>query len=132
MKTMDLKIERTAIKIAVSALFAMAVLVQSADGLAASAEANFKWYCVQCHGPKGKGDGINSVEELPVGPMNLSKAKNMKKFANEDIVKTITHGGPANSLESLMPPWGNTLTKAEIKALMKFVRTLCKEADCPK
>ena len=129
---MDPRIERLAIRIAVSLLFATAALAQPADGLAASAKENFKWYCVQCHGPEGKGDGINSVDELPVGPMNLTKAKNMKKFGNEDIIKTITQGGPANSLESLMPTWGNTLTKAEIKALMKFVRGLCKTPDCPK
>ena len=129
---MDRKIKKLAIRAAVPLLFAVVALAGPADGRAASAEENFKWYCVQCHGTEGKGDGINSVEDLPVGPMNLSKAKNMKKFKNEDIVKTITMGGPANSLESLMPPWGNTLTKAEIKALVNFVRTLCKTPDCPK
>ena len=129
---MQLKIERAAMRVVVPVLLAMAVLGAPKGGFAATAEENFKWFCVQCHGPEGKGDGINSVDELPVGPMNLSKPKNMKKFSDEDIVKTITRGGPVNSLESLMPPWGNTLTKAEIKALMKFVRTLCKDPDCPK
>lgn len=132
MKTMDPKIKKAAIRIAIPVLFATAALAWPPDGLAAPVEENFKWYCVQCHGSEGKGDGINSVEDLPVGPMNLSKAKNMKKFSNEDIVKTITRGGPVNSLEPLMPPWGNTLSKKEIKALMKFVRTLCKEPGCPK
>ena len=101
--------------------------------LAASAEENFKWYCVQCHGPKGAGDGINSeVEELPTGPMALSKSKEMKKFTNEQIIKTLTKGGPANTLDSLMPPWGNTFTADEIKELMLYVRSLCADADCPR
>lgn len=100
---------------------------------AATGQENFEWYCVQCHGPEGAGDGINSeVDELPVGPMALSKGKEMKKFSNDQIIKTLTHGGPANTLESLMPPWGNTFTADEIKELMLYVRSLCKDVDCPK
>ena len=115
----------------VAALVVAAALAPGV-GLAAPAEDNFAWYCKQCHGPKGAGDGINSeVEELPVGPMNLSKAKEIKKFSDAEIVKTVTKGGPANTLESLMPPWGNTFTTAEIEALMKYVRSLCQDADCP-
>lgn len=99
---------------------------------AATAKENFEWYCLQCHGPEGSGDGINSeVEELPVGPMALSKGKEMKKFSNDQIIKTLTHGGPANTLESLMPPWGNTFTTKEIEELMLHVRSLCKDAECP-
>lgn len=100
---------------------------------AATGQENFEWYCLQCHGPEGAGDGINSeVDELPVGPMALSKGKEMNKFSNDQIIKTITHGGPANTLESLMPPWGNTFTAKEIEELMLYVRSLCKDADCPK
>lgn len=99
---------------------------------AASAKENFDWYCVQCHGPEGAGDGINSeVDELPVGPMALSKSEEMAKFSNDEIVKTLTQGGPANTLESLMPPWGNTFSADEIEELMKHVRSLCQDENCP-
>ncbi|MFQ5783395.1 MAG: c-type cytochrome [Alphaproteobacteria bacterium] len=126
---MVLKAERVIVPV----LLAGAALLAPAAGLAATAAENFQWYCAQCHGAKGGGDGVNStVKELPVGPMNLSKAKEIKKFSNEDIINTVTHGGPVNRLESLMPPWGNRLSQDEIKALMRFVRTLCQEADCPK
>lgn len=108
-------------------------LYMSLPASAATAKENFEWYCLQCHGPEGAGDGINSeVEELPVGPMALSKGKEMKKFSNDQIIKTLTHGGPANTLESLMPPWGNTFTADEIEELMLHVRSLCKDAECPK
>ena len=118
-------------------LFAMSLAVltvgASASAPAATARENFAWYCSQCHGPNGKGDGVNaSVRELPVGPMDLTKAKQMKKFSGADIVKTLTHGGPVNSLDPLMPPWGNTLSEGEIKELMRYVRSLCKDPACPK
>ena len=114
------------------ALLALTVLMLPAGGRASTAEQNFKWYCVQCHDEDGGGDGINNVAELPVGPMALNKAEEMEKFTDDQIIKTITHGGPANNLESLMPTWGNTLTDKEIKELMKYVRSLCKDAVCPK
>lgn len=113
-------------------LLVMTVTVIAQSGLASTAQQNFEWYCAQCHGLDGGGDGINSVDELPVGPMALSKAKEMIKFSDDQIVKTITQGGPVNNLESLMPTWGNTLTEKEIKELVRYVRSLCKEAECPK
>jgi len=115
-----------------SALLALLALVAPATALAASAKENFEWYCVQCHGSEGTGKGINSVKELPVGPMDLTNPKEMKKFTGPMIVQTLTHGGPVNTLDSLMPPWGNRLTQDEIKALMQHVRSLCKGSDCPK
>ena len=113
-------------------LLAAALQLSATWAGAATAEANFKWYCVQCHGPEGKGDGINSVDELPVGPMNLTNPEELKKFSNDQIIQTVTHGGPANTLDSLMPPWGNRLTAEEIKKLMRYVRSLCEGTGCPK
>ncbi|MFQ5563942.1 MAG: c-type cytochrome [Parvularculaceae bacterium] len=108
------------------------VIAQTASGLAATAKENFDWYCAQCHGFKGVGDGINSVDDLPVGPMNLTSGKEMSKYTGPMIVKTLTHGGPVNTLDSLMPPWGNRLTADEIEELMRYVQSLCKEAECSK
>jgi len=113
-------------------LLAAVVTVIAQTGLASTGQQNFEWYCAQCHGLDGGGEGINSVDELPVGPMALSKAKEMIKFTDDQIVQTITQGGPVNNLESLMPTWGLTLTEKEIKELVRYVRSLCKEAECPK
>lgn len=113
-------------------LLATALTAIAQTGLASTAQQNFEWYCAQCHGLDGGGEGINSVDELPVGPMALSKAKEMIKFTDDQIVQTITQGGPVNNLESLMPTWGLTLTEKEIKELVRYVRSLCKEAECPK
>jgi len=97
---------------------------------AVTAKDNFNWYCAQCHDQKGTGNGINSVDELPVGPMDLTNPKEMEKYPAARIVKTLTHGGPVNNLDSLMPPWGNRLSKDEIAALVKYVQSLCVQEGC--
>lgn len=115
-----------------SALLALLVLVAPATVLAVSAKDNYDWYCAQCHDSTGGGDGINNVDSLPVGPMDLSSPKEMAKFKDAQIIQTLTHGGPVNNLDTLMPPWGNRLTEAEIEELMRYVRSLCKVDGCAK
>ena len=73
--------------------------------LAADAETNFKWLCVQCHGVKGQGDGVNVTKDLPVSPRNLTDKKDMDTFSDDQMFNTLTKGGPANNLSSFMPPF---------------------------
>ncbi len=91
----------------------------------AEAEAHFHWFCAQCHGPKGDGKGVNNTKKLPVSPRDLTDAKDMAQFSDEDMVRTITHGGAASDLSPIMPPWGNVFTKAEIRDLVALIRKIC-------
>jgi len=102
-------------------------LLSSAASLAvaASAEENYKWYCAQCHGSAGKGDGINS-KDLPVTPRNHTNAEEMKKLTDADIMNVIKNGGAATSKSTTMPPFGKTLTDDEVKEMTKHLRKLCK------
>ena len=86
----------------------------------------FNWHCSQCHGALGNGKGINNNSRLPVSPRNLTDDSDMSQFSNKDMVRTITKGGPSNDLSPIMPSWGNTLSKKEIKNLVLFIRHLCK------
>ena len=90
-----------------------------------SAQENFRWYCIQCHGPKGDGKGVNNTKKLPVSPRNLTDGKDMAQFSDEDMVRTITRGGAASDLSPIMPPWGNVFTKDEIRDLVALIRKLC-------
>lgn len=92
------------------------------------AEDNFKWYCVQCHGPRGDGKGVNNSPstKLPVSPRNLTDTKDIAQFSDQDITRTITRGGGVNDLSAIMPPWGNVLTREEIGDLVAHVRKLCR------
>lgn len=93
---------------------------------AATAEENFRWFCAQCHGLEGRGDGINHTPDVPVKPRNLTDPKDIGQFSDEEMVATITKGGAVNDLSAIMPPWGDRLSEAEIRDLVRFIRALCK------
>ncbi len=86
----------------------------------------FKFYCSQCHGLEGKGDGPNVTKDFPVSPRNFTNAKEMDKLSDADLKNVIMDGGPAVSKSPMMPPWGKTLTDADVDGLVKHLRTLCK------
>lgn len=95
------------------------------NAIAASAEANYKWYCAQCHGAGGKGDGINA-KDLPVTPRNHTNPEDMKKLTDADIENVIKDGGAATSKSTTMPPFRSTLNADEVKEMVKHLRKLCK------
>jgi mono/diheme cytochrome c family protein len=102
--------------------------VLSAGASIASAEAVedlYRFHCAQCHGLKGMGDGPNATKEMPVSPRDHTSAVEMNKLTDADIINAITEGGPATSKSSLMPPYGKTLSKAEISSLKDYLRKLC-------
>jgi len=107
------------------ATFALAL---TAGGPASASEAGkvFKFYCAQCHGLTGKGDGPNVTKDFPVSPRNFTSAKEMNKLSNADLRNVILDGGPAVDKSPMMPPWGKTLTKDEVDGLIKYLRVLCK------
>lgn len=115
------------IKKIVLAVIAFIAVVTLGRGLsyAVSAEENYKWYCAQCHGHSGKGDGINVTKDMAVTPRNHTDPKEMGKLSDTDIENAITDGGPANSKSSLMPPFGKTMAAQEIKDLTAYIRKLC-------
>lgn len=92
---------------------------------AETAEANYRFYCAQCHGLEGRGDGPNATRSQPVSPRDHTSASEMRKLTDDDILNAITGGGPATSKSTLMPAFGDTLSKDEIYALKDYLRKLC-------
>ncbi len=90
-----------------------------------SAAKNYRVYCMQCHGISGKGSGINS-RDMEVPPRNHSDSKYLKTRTDVELFKAVKEGGAAISKSALMPPWGKTLSDAEIDGLVKHIRKLCK------
>ncbi len=84
----------------------------------------YQWYCAQCHGTKGKGDGVNS-KFLTVPPRNHTKADYMETRTDEQFFEAIKFGGLSVGRAPCMPAWGNTLEDSTIHELVRYIRELC-------
>lgn len=90
-----------------------------------NAKALYFYYCSHCHGEKGNGEGYNAAN-LDPSPRDHtdSEEKYMVDKSNDDLFKAVSKGGKAVSKAPLMPVFGNTLSEAEIWALVGYMRTL--------
>ena len=108
-------------------LFAQGCGGKSAEGKGATidAKALYFYYCSHCHGEKGNGQGYNA-KNLDPSPRDHTdgEEKYMKDKSNEDLFKAVSKGGKAVGKAPLMPVFGNTLSEAEICALVGYMRTL--------
>ena len=82
--------------------------------------------CANCHGKTGGGDGWNA-KYLPVRPTMHADAKYMSTRTDDIIYDGIAAGGYILNRSNRMPPFGGTLTRAEITSLVEYIRKLC---DC--
>ena len=83
-----------------------------------------KW-CAACHGESGKGDGPNAAR-LPIKPSAHASREAMSARPDDSLFDTIASGGAVMNRSPRMPPFGGSLTTAEIRALVRHIRTLCK------
>ncbi len=90
----------------------------------AKTRETYQWYCAQCHGIKGKGDGINA-KFLTVPPRNHTKAEYLETRTDEQFFKAIKFGGLSVGRAPCMPAWGNTLKDSTIYELVRYIRELC-------
>ena len=111
--------------IIVTATLLLTGLLGTVTARADEVEQVFGFYCAQCHGTEGKGDGPNVTDDFPVDPRNFTKAEEMKKLSDADIKNVILQGGPVASKSPMMPPWGKTLSEEQVDALVKHLRKLC-------
>lgn len=106
-------------------LLMLLVLIPGLAPAGESARENYNAYCVQCHGMKGNGMGLN-IRDMSVQPRDHTDAKAMSGRSDEDLFKVIKEGGMAISKSVLMPPWAGTFSDNEIHDLVKYLRSLCK------
>ena len=92
----------------------------AADDVLALGARLYKAQCAECHGERGEGRG-------PAYPP-LAGHRTVTMGSSANLVKVILHGGfPATTAGDPrpygMPPFGQSLTDAEIAALASFVRS---------
>ncbi len=85
----------------------------------------YSHYCAGCHGPTGRGDGYNA-SHLPVPATSHADSAYMSTRPDDTLFDGIFAGGRILNRSHRMPGFGQTLTTAEIWALVGHLRTLCR------
>ncbi len=84
----------------------------------------YQWYCAQCHGAEGKGDGVNA-KFLTVPPRDHTKVAYLETRTDAQLFDAIKFGGLAVGRAPCMPAWGHTLDDDAIRSLVQYIRELC-------
>lgn len=82
-------------------------------------------YCAVCHGTEGDGNGFNAGN-LDPRPADHTDPELMNRRTDKDLYDVIYGGGKIAGKSVLMPPWGDTFSKAQIESLVLYLRTLCR------
>jgi mono/diheme cytochrome c family protein len=90
----------------------------------AETRQTYQWYCTQCHGLKGKGDGVNA-KLLTVPPRDHTKGDYLETRTDKQLFDAIKLGGLAVGRAPCMPSWGHTLDEEMMHSLVRYIRELC-------
>jgi mono/diheme cytochrome c family protein len=99
--------------------------VEPASAADTKIERVYGTYCVQCHGLRRNGTGVN-LPALSVKPRDHTDAKGMGSLPDDEIFKAIKTGGLSVNKSVLMPSWGGTLNDKQITEMVHYLRTVCK------
>jgi len=94
-------------------------------GAVTDGAALYAQLCAACHGPQGKGDGFNAVN-LPVPPTAHADSAYLSRRPDDTLFDGIFAGGYILNKSNRMPAWGETLTREQIWALVRYLRQLCR------
>ena len=81
-------------------------------------------YCARCHDPESTPERVSNYDNLEVKPHPFTEGDTLNKMSDAELTAIISHGGPALNKSALMPPYGYTLSKTEIEALIAYVRLI--------
>jgi cytochrome c oxidase cbb3-type subunit III len=114
----DLSGKTAAVFLIVGIVVCLTWLSAANAGEAKAGKAQYDKLCVSCHGADGKG---NPAMAKAMGEKGLNlTTKEVKDAKDEDLLKVITGG------RGKMPASGKSLSKAEQKEVLDFVRSLGK------
>jgi mono/diheme cytochrome c family protein len=85
-------------------------------------------YCSRCHDSESSAERVSNHDNLKAAPHAFTDGAFLNNVSDADLTNIITHGGPALNKSAEMPPYGATLQKSDIEALVAFIRAV---ADPP-
>ena len=87
----------------------------------------FYQYCVWCHADATPAGPSSRSNLTPVPPL-MNDGEKLNGESEEFMQKMITLGGSAQGKSAMMPPYGKTLSPAEIKAVISFACMIAQPA----
>jgi mono/diheme cytochrome c family protein len=85
-------------------------------------------FCIRCHDPESTPERVSNFDNLSPAPHAFSDGTFLNQISDADLIKVITYGGPALGKSAATPAFGTTLSPAEIKAVVAYMRAI---ADPP-
>jgi mono/diheme cytochrome c family protein len=85
-------------------------------------------YCARCHDSESTPERVSNHDNLTAKPHAFTEGAVLNIMSDADLVSIIGHGGPALNKSPEMPPYGYTLNKADVDALIAYIRAV---ADPP-
>jgi hypothetical protein len=79
-------------------------------------------YCSRCHNQESSPERVSNYDNLETKPHPFTEGDTLNKMGDADLNAIISHGGPALNKSPLMAPYGYTLSKSEIQALIAYIR----------
>jgi cytochrome c5 len=108
-------------------VLALAAVVQAPSD---SGAALFAAWCRSCHGADGRGTPV-ATTRLEVPPADLHECKGSTAETEDRWVNIVTQGGAAFGLSLDMPAFGEAGSSAQIRAVVRYARSLCGELGWP-
>lgn len=87
----------------------------------------FYQYCVWCHADATPAGPSNRSNLTPVPPL-MNDGEKLNGESDEYLQNIIALGGGALGKSAMMPPYGQTLSAVEIKAVIAFTRAIAQPA----
>ncbi|VAX25505.1 hypothetical protein MNBD_NITROSPINAE02-1184 [hydrothermal vent metagenome] len=119
-----------AVLIGLTVLITGCPLSSSGGNFTSTGQKLFNYYCADCHGVSGQGNGYNAAY-LDFEPRNLTDSDEviLGDLTNEQLFLAISRdlknpSEDAPSLVSFMPTFRDTLAEAERWAIISYIRTL--------
>jgi mono/diheme cytochrome c family protein len=91
-------------------------------------EVSYK-YCTTCHDPESTPERVSNLDNLtPPLPHQFTDGNTLNNISDADLIKVIADGGPSLGKSPQSPAYRSTLTQAQIKAVVAYIRAI---ADPP-
>ncbi len=81
-------------------------------------------YCARCHNPESTAARVSNFDNLTTKPHPFNEGDTLNKLSDDDLMAITSHGGPALSKSAEMPPFGYTLSKSDLQALIAYIRAV--------